>query len=361
MRATAAVLDSPGRRLRLATIEVEPPGPGQVLVRIRACGVCRSDWHVQTTGEAVAVPVILGHEAAGVIETIGEGVRDLSPGDPVLLAWTPSCGRCPFCLRGSWNLCSRLRVSPCDATVREGARPLSRYMGIGGFAELARVAAGQAIPLPRDVALDRVCLIGCGVMTGYGAAVRAGRIRAGDAVAVFGCGGVGLSAVQGAAIAGADPMVAVDVSEAKLAVAARLGATRCVNAAERDPVAVIAEATGGLGADVAIEAVGATEVLAQAMAATRPGGTTVTVGLTALTTELRIAPLWLLLDRTLRGSIYGSACPPLDFPRLAGWYRSGRLRLDELVTGTFPLERVNDALDAFDRGDTIRSVIVVAA
>lgn len=358
-RARAAVLDSIGEPLRLTTIDVQPPGPGEVMVRVRACGVCRSDLHIQKTSEMVTLPAVLGHEAAGVIEQVGDRVDGLSPGDHVIIAWTPSCGQCPFCLRGTPNLCAGLRVSPATGRLSEGGRLLSAYMGVAGFTELTVVGAGQAIKIRDDVPLDRVCLIGCGVMTGYGAAVRAGDIRAGDSVAVFGCGAVGLNAIQVAALAGGDPIIAVDLNEEKLGLARQLGATCGVNAGTHDPIGVIGELTGGLGADVVIEAVGNVNVLAQAMAATRPGGTAVTVGLTEIGAELKMSPLWLVFDRTLRGSIYGSANPRLDFPRLVDWYASKRLHLDELVTASYPLERVNEAFDALDAGTAIRSVIVM--
>ncbi len=359
MRAAAAVLDAPGARLRLTAVDVGAPGPGEVLVRIRACGVCRSDRHVQMTGEALALPAILGHEAAGVVERVGVAVQGLAPGDHVIIAWTPRCGRCRFCLRGAPNLCTRLQVSAATGRLRERGRALNAYMSVAGFCEAAVVGERQPIKVPSEAPLDRVCLIGCGVITGFGAAVRAGAVRAGDAIAVFGCGAVGLSAVQGASIAGADPIIAIDTSAEKLAVARPLGGTHIVNARTDDPVAAVGDATGGFGADVVVEAVGSPEVLLQALAATCPGGRTVTVGLTALDAEVRLSPLWLLLDRTVRGSIYGSANPPLDFPRLVDWYLGGRLRLDELVTATYPLERVNDALEALDDGATIRSVGVM--
>jgi Zn-dependent alcohol dehydrogenase len=357
--ARAAVLDAPGAPLRLATVEVGAPGPGEVLVRVDACGVCRSDRHVQMTGETVTLPAVLGHEAAGVVEEVGDQVEALDPGDHVVLAWTPSCGRCRFCRRGAPNLCVDLVVSPRGGRLGEEGTPLGRYMNVAGFTERTVVGAAQAVKVRRDVDLERVCLLGCGVMTGFGAAVRAGDVRAGQAVVVFGCGAVGLSAIQGAAMAGADPLIAVDMSDEKLAIASRMGATQAVNVRGTDPVAAIGTLTAGVGADVVIEAVGDTEVLTQAMAATSPGGRTVTVGLTDLEAEVRLSPFWLLLDRTLRGSIYGSANPQLDFPRMADWYAAGRLDLDGLVTETFPLERVNEALDALDGGEAIRSVIRV--
>lgn len=359
MRAAAAVLDAPGAQLRQTSVDVEEPAAGEVLVRVRACGVCRSDRHVQMTGEALALPAVLGHEAAGVIEAVGAGVDALVPGDHVLVAWTPTCGRCWFCLRGTPNLCARLQVSTRANRLSEQGKPLQGYMSVAGFSELTVVGQRQAIKIRRDAPLDRVCLIGCGVMTGFGAAVRAGAVRVGDAVAVFGCGAVGLSAIQGASIAGAQSIIAVDVSEHKLTIARRLGASHTVNARTGDPLAAVTDATAGRGADVVIEAVGNPDVLRHAMAATAAGGTTVTVGLTALDAEVRLPPLWLLLDRTLRGSIYGSANPPVDFPRLVEWYMSHRLRLDELVTAIHPLARVNDALDALDDGTSVRGVIVM--
>ncbi len=358
MQCKAAVLDGPGAKLRVAAVDIERPQAGEVLVRVRACGVCRSDRHAQTTGEALSMPAVLGHEAAGVITEVGPAVEELRPGDHVVIAWTPSCGRCRPCRRGAPNLCAGLQVSS-PGRLREGGRQLNRYMSVGGFAEYAVVAAGQAIKIRRDAPLDRVCLIGCGVMTGFGAAVRAGGIRPGHSVAVFGCGAVGLSAIQGAAAAGAHPLIAVDISDDKLAVARRIGATFVVNARRDDAVGRVGTLTGGLGADVVIEAVGNPDVLAQAMAVTAPGGMTVTVGLTSITAEVRFSPLWLLLDRTPRGSIYGSANPALDFPQLADWYMDGRLHLDELVTLTVPLGDVNEALDALDGGSAVRSVIVM--
>jgi S-(hydroxymethyl)glutathione dehydrogenase/alcohol dehydrogenase len=357
MKARAAVLKEVKRPLELEELTVGTLEPDEVLISVHACGVCRSDRNVQMTGEMVTLPVILGHEAAGVVEDVGASVSHLKPGHHVIISQTPSCGVCPACVREKPYLCVGMNPSPGEGRLSLDGKGLNRYMSIGGFAERAVVHQGQAIPIDAGMPLEVACLIGCGVMTGYGAAVRTGGVAPGMTVAVFGCGGVGLSAVMGARLAGAAKVIAVDRVPMKLEIAERVGATHCV--AGEEPVSAVRKLMSG-GVDVAIEAVGATDVMLDAMKATRPGGTTVVVGVPSFDDELRFSPFHLLLDRTLRGSLVGSEHPAHDFPYLVDLYLQGRLPLDDLITGTFPLDEVNIALDALDEGATIRSVILTA-
>ncbi len=357
MKARAVVLEKEKHPVNLEELTVEALEPDDVLIRVHACGVCRSDRNVQMTGEMVTLPIILGHEAAGVVEDVGGSVNSVKPGDHVIISQTPSCGRCPACVRGKPYLCVGMNPSPGGGRLTRNGEELNRYMSIGGFAERVVVHQGQAIKIDARAPFDKVCLIGCGVMTGYGAAVRTAGVVPGMTVAVFGCGGVGLSAVMGARLAGAAKIIAVDTVSAKLEIAERVGATHSITA--EDPVSDIQKLMGG-GVDVAIEAVGTTDAMLKAMKATLPGGTTVVVGVPSFADRLNFSPFHLLMDRTLRGSLVGSEHPPHDFPYLVDLYLQGRLPLDDLVTGTFPLDGVNTALDLLDKNTTIRSVILTA-
>ena len=356
MRTRAAIVENAGAPAVVTSVDVDAPGPGDVLVEVAACGVCRSDRHEQTGQGLVAFPVVLGHEAAGVVLEVGSEVKDVAPGDHVVLSWTPECGGCPSCQREQPAYCVDMQPSPGTGHLARDGAKLNSYMALAGFARHAVVPERAAVKIRDDVPLDVVCTIGCGVMTGYGASVYAGGVGPGDRVLVLGCGGVGLGAIQGARIAGASEIIAVDRHPERLEIAKTVGATTAISAGDSG---ALGSATGE-GVDVAVEAVGRTDVIVEAMAATRSGGTTVTVGLPPLSDQLQLPPLLLLMGRTLKGSVYGDAAPRRDFPKLVDEYASGALRLDELVTARYPLERVNDALEAIEEPGTIRSVITMS-
>lgn len=355
--ARAAIAFERGEALRIEEITVRDPGPGEVRVRIAACGICASDLHVWRTGEGIGFPAVLGHEASGVVERIGTGVTEVSEGQHVLLAWIPRCGICRACRAGRTHLCAAMRTNGDDGSLRLGEKSLGRYMSVAGLSERVVVGERAAIPVTDGLSLRSVCPIGCGVITGFGAATITGNVRWGESVAVFGCGGVGLSAIQGARIAGAGRIIAVDPNRARLELARKLGATDIVSPNEGDPVAAIhAQSSGGV--DLAIESVGSAAVVRQAFDAIAPGGRAVAVGLTSYSEAVSIPLVSLLLDKSLHGSIHGSADPARDFPKLFGLVARGELRLEEMAGPDYPLEEVNDAFEALASGQAVRPRIV---
>jgi Zn-dependent alcohol dehydrogenase len=357
VRARAAVAFERGAPLRIEEIAVRDPGPGEVRVRIAACGICASDLHVWRTGEGIGFPAVLGHEASGVIEAVGPGVTEAAAGDPVVLSWIPRCGTCRACRAGRTHLCAAMRTNAVDGSLSLEGRTLGRYMSVSGLSEQVVVGERSAIPVPADLPLRSVCPVGCGVTTGFGAVVITGAARWGESVAVFGCGGVGLSAVQGARIAGAARIVAVDPNRRRLRLAGELGATDLVSPDDGDPVAAIHALTEG-GVDLAIEAVGNGDAARQAFDALAPGGRGVVVGLPSYTEEIRVPMISLLFDKSLRGSIHGSADPARDFPKLFALARRGELRLEEMAGPDYPLEKVNDAFEALAGGNAVRPRVV---
>jgi Zn-dependent alcohol dehydrogenase len=357
VRARAALAFERGEPLRIEEITVRDPGPGEVRVRIAACGICASDLHVWRTGEGIGFPAVLGHEASGVVEAVGAGVTEVSDGQGVVLAWIPRCGVCRACRSGRTHLCGAMRTDGDDGSLRLGGASLGRYMSIAGLSERVVVGERSAIPVPEGLSLRTVCPVGCGVTTGFGAAAITGGVRWGESVAVFGCGGVGLSAIQGARIAGASRIIAVDPNPARLELARRLGATHVVSPEDGEPVVSIHQLTEG-GVDLAIESVGSAAVVRQAFDATAPGGRAVAVGLTSYTEEVSIPMVALLLDKSLRGSIHGSADPGRDFPKLFDLAARGELRLEEMAGPDYPLEKVNDAFEALASGRAVRPRVV---
>jgi S-(hydroxymethyl)glutathione dehydrogenase / alcohol dehydrogenase len=362
----AAVCHQRDQPLRVEEVTLEGPGPGEVAVRLAASGVCHSDLSAVSGVLPVKLPAILGHEGAGTVEAVGEGVRGLAPGDRVVLSWVTPCGSCFFCRRGQPNLCdvgeriNRTHRMPDGTTrARLGGRELQVVSALGTLAERAVVPAAAAVKLPGDVALDRAALLGCSVMTGVGAVLNTARVAPGSAVAVFGAGGVGLNAVQGAVLAGAERVVAVDTNPQKLALAESFGATHTVDASGRDPVAAVRELTAGRGADYAFEAIGRKATIEQAYAATRRGGTCVVIGIGSREESVALSPFFLpILEKRLVGSWYGGADVHRDFPRLLEFWRQGRLKLDALVTRTYALEEVNEAFSALADGRNARGLVV---
>ena len=368
MGIRAAVLTGLDQPLTIRDdVVVESPRAGEIRVRVAACGVCRSDLSMQDGTLPVPMPVVLGHEASAVVEELGDGVDGFAPGDHVVVSWVPQCGDCYFCQRGQPHLCQAadavlLTGGLLDGTPRlrlDGA-PLFQMCGTGTFSEETVIPAWSAVRIPHDVPLDVAALLGCAVLTGVGAALNTATIRRGDAVAVVGCGGVGLNIVQGARIAGAETIVAVDVNPAKLATAEAFGATHTVDATSVDPANAVRDLTGQRGADVAFEALGLARTIEQTVEMTRRGGQAVFVGIPRLDVMFTLPAMLgiVLQERTIKGCWYGSSDIRRDVPRLIDLYRDGRLRLDELVSRRIDLSEVNRALEALQAGDGTRSVIV---
>ncbi|MDT0382453.1 S-(hydroxymethyl)mycothiol dehydrogenase [Streptomyces sp. DSM 42041] len=342
------------------TITVPDPGPGEALVRVQACGVCHTDLHYRQGGINDDFPFLLGHEAAGVVEAVGDGVEGLAPGDFVVLNWRAVCGQCRACLRGQPWYCFATHNAAQPMTLADGT-PLSPALGIGAFAEKTLVHAGQCTKVDPDASPAAVGLLGCGVMAGIGAALNTGRVGRGMNVAVIGCGGVGSAAVAGSRLAGASRVIAVDVDDRKLEWAKGLGATHTVNGAQTDAVEAIRELTGGFGADVVIEAVGRPETYRQAFYARDLAGTVVLVGVPTPDMSFPDIPLLDVFGRggSLKSSWYGDCLPSRDFPLLVDLYRQGRLDLDAFVSERIALDDVEAAFDRMHRGDVLRSVVIL--
>ncbi|GAA4392437.1 S-(hydroxymethyl)mycothiol dehydrogenase [Actinomadura verrucosospora] len=348
-----------GQPVRIETIVVPDPGPGEAVVDVQACGVCHTDLHYREGGINDEFPFLLGHEAAGVVESVGEGVTEVAPGDFVILNWRAVCGQCRACRRGRPWYCFDTHNAAQKMTLEDGTE-LSPALGIGAFADKTLVAAGQCTKVDPAARPEAAGLLGCGVMAGLGAAINTGGVGRGDSVAVIGCGGVGAAAVLGARLAGAARIIAVDLDERKLATASSLGATHTVNGAEKDVVATVRELTGGFGADVVIDAVGRPETYEQAFNARDLAGTVVLVGVP--TPEMRLElPLLEVFGRggSLKSSWYGDCLPSRDFPMLIDLYLQGRLDLDAFVSETIPLDGVEAAFEKMHRGDVLRSVVVL--
>jgi len=348
-----------GEPVGIETIVIPAPGPGEAVVRIQACGVCHTDLHYREGGINDDFPFLLGHEAAGVVESVGEGVTDLAPGDFVILNWRAVCGQCRACLRGRPWYCFNTHNAKQKMTLLDGTE-LTPALGIGAFAEKTLVAAGQCTKVDPAATPAVAGLLGCGVMAGIGAAINTGAVGRGDSVAVIGCGGVGDAAVVGSWLAGAARIIAVDVDDRKLTTAVSMGATHTVNSKDADPVAAIRELTGGFGADVVIEAVGRPETYQQAFYARDLAGTVVLVGVPTPEMKLEL-PLLDVFGRggALKSSWYGDCLPSRDFPMLIDLHLQGRLPLDKFVTETIELDDVEKAFQRMHHGDVLRSVVVL--
>ncbi len=347
-----------GEPVRVETIVVPDPGPGEALVQVRACGVCHTDLHYREGGINDDFPFLLGHEASGVVEAVGDGVTDVAPGDFVILNWRAVCGQCRACKRGRPWYCFNTHNAAQAMTLKDGTK-LSPALGIGAFAEKTLVHAGQCTKVDPSVRPEVAGLLGCGVMAGLGAAINTGGVGRGDSVAVIGCGGVGCAAIAGANLAGASTIIAVDVDDRKLQTARELGATHSVNSTKTDAVEAIRSLTGGNGADVVVEAVGRPETYEQAFYARDLAGTVVLVGVP--TPDMRLdLPLIDFFARggALKSSWYGDCLPSRDFPILVDLHLQGRLPLDKFVTETIALDGVEEAFEAMHRGDVLRSVVV---
>jgi S-(hydroxymethyl)glutathione dehydrogenase/alcohol dehydrogenase len=357
----AAVLYEYGAPLVIEELELDPPREGELLVRMAASGVCHSDLHTARGIHPTAVPTVLGHEGAGVVEEVGPGVTHVEPGDHVMLTWLPYCGRCRQCRRGRPNRCEE--VAWYDTTLADGTCRLHKdgrrihHYNTSSFAERSVVPAQTAIPVDPDLPLTELALMGCAVMTGVGAALNTAGVRPGDTAVVVGCGGVGLNVVQGCAIGGATTIIAVDIVQSKLELARELGATHAVDAGVEDPIESVRDLTGG-GADYAFEALGSPQTIELALQLTGRGGQAILVGMAPPDARIPVDALTLTVEeRAVRGCWYGSCVPLRDFPILVDLYRSGRLRLDPLITRC-SLEDVNEAFRQIEAGSTARSVIV---
>lgn len=364
-KARAAVLRQTGAPMTIETLDVGPVAPGDVLVRIRAASLCHTDLEAIEGALAVKLPAVLGHEAAGEIAELGDAVNDLAIGDRVVLSWNPHCGRCFYCERGQPILCrpflangpqgfhfdSRPRLS-CDAV------PVHQLMYLGGFSEYCIVPAQSAIRVPATMPFDRAALIGCGVMTGVGAATRIAALRWGDVAMVIGCGAVGLSAVQGCVLAGAGTIIAVDPNPARRQLAQAVGATQACNPA--DAINLARALTDGRGADVVIEAAGVPAGFRLSVEAVRPGGQVVWLGKVAVNDEVAFRWGSLMQEKRITRSSYGGTKPQQDFPLLARAYLDGKLKLDEMISARIGLEQINDGFAALKRGETVRSVVIFA-
>jgi S-(hydroxymethyl)mycothiol dehydrogenase len=348
-----------GAPVTLEEIIVPDPGPGEAVVAVKACGVCHTDLHYREGGINDEFPFLLGHEAAGVVEAVGPGVTSVAPGDFVVLNWRAVCGECRACLRGRPWYCFATHNATQKMTLADGTA-LSPALGIGAFAEKTLVAAGQCTRVDPSARPEAVGLLGCGVMAGLGSAMFTGAVGLGDSVAVFGCGGVGCAAIAGARLAGATTIIAIDLDARKLEIATQFGATDVVDASATDPVAAVQGLTGGNGADVCIEAVGNPKVMEQAFYARDLAGTLVQVGVP--TPEMRIdLPMIDFFGRggALKPSWYGDCLPARDFPVLVDLYLAGRLDLDLFVSETIALDAVEEAFARMQRGEVLRSVVVV--
>jgi S-(hydroxymethyl)glutathione dehydrogenase/alcohol dehydrogenase len=357
----AAVMRANNAPLEIEDVDIDSPGPGEVLVKTVASGICHSDLHVIEGGLPMPPPCVLGHEPAGIVEEIGEGVTDVVPGDHVIGCITSWCGVCKFCTGGRPYLCpTQFAGRPPEAKSRLSANgdPIMQFANLSSFAEKMLVPQRSLVKIRDDMPLDRASLIGCGVTTGLGAALNTVNIPAGASVVIIGCGGVGLSALQGARITGAGKIIAVDAQPWKFDIATKLGATDCVDASKDDPVAAVQALTGG-GADFVFECIGLVPTVQQAVAMTGRGGTTVLVGVVPVTEMVPISAADLTLqEKNITGSYMGSNAFRFDMPKYIEFYLDGRLHLDEMISSRIKIEEVNDALDLMRKGEAARQVIM---
>jgi NDMA-dependent alcohol dehydrogenase len=360
----AAVCYEPNGRLEVVEVEQEGPRAGEARVRVKAAGVCHSDWHIMNGDWQVPLPMVLGHEAAGQVEEVGAGVANVKPGDHVIFSFRAHCGRCLYCSIGRSVLCDghgspRWLLLDGTPRMRRQGQGLNQMARIGTFAERVVCPAEMLVPIRPEMPWPQAALIGCCVPTGWGAVTRCAQVEAGASVAVIGCGGVGLNVVQGARLAGAGRIIAVDLLPNKLEFALEFGATHTINAQREEVVAQIRALTGGRGADYCFDAIGSEATTLQILDAVRPGGTAVIVGMAPMSARAPITPYWMALqEKVLRGTIYGSVRPNVDFPILVDLYLSGRLKLDPLVSRTYRLEEINEGFAALRNGQVARGVVV---
>jgi Zn-dependent alcohol dehydrogenase len=363
MNVKAAVLYEPKKPLVIEDVELGEPKAHEVLVRWKANGVCHSDYHLMSGDVTHPLPVILGHEASGVVERVGPGVESVKPGDHVCSSYIPSCGQCWYCISGQPTMCN-LRDHPrhlmLDGTTRftKNGISLNHYLQVAGFATHSVLMEQSVIPVRKDVPLDVACLVSCGVLAGAGPVFNRAKVPPGATVAVWGCGGVGLNTIQAARMVGAAKVIAVDVMPQKLAWAEEFGATHSVNAAKEDPIAAVKALTSRDGVDFAFELVGTQKTIEQALLATHRGGTCVVVGVCPTGTRISMDPGLFLQQRVLTGTSFGGGHQRTDVPMLLDLYMSGKYKLNELISRRVPLNEINEAYDALLQGEVKRSVVV---
>ena len=358
----AAVMYEVNAPLKIEDVTLDEPQENEILVKLDATGVCHSDLHFMQGDMPMPVPIVPGHEGAGVVEKVGPCVTTVQPGDHVILMVTISCGKCRYCLEGNPTLCAENLPIQMMATLpgggirlHKGDQAIHHLFGLACFAEKVVVHERSAVKIRDDAPMDVVCLLGCGTSTGIGAAINATRAKPGDSIAIFGCGGVGMSAVMGAKLAGAR-VVAVDTLDSKLEKAKELGADYVINATQDDPQLKIPEILGD-GADYAIEFIGKVEVMAQALGCVRNGGLLVIAGMPALADMLTVPAFQFLLGKRITGTVQGDIVAPVDIPRYVDQFMEGKLPIDKLITRTYKLDQINEAFDALKKGEVIRSVI----
>ena len=359
----AAVLFEAKTPLEIVEVDIDTPGPREVLIRTAAVGVCRSDLHFVDGSFPHPMPTVPGHEAAGIVEAVGEGVSSVKPGDHVITFFTVFCGSCEMCITGRPSLCvdpstRRAKDAPPRLKLKDG-RGLAPFLNLSAYAEMMLVHENACVAISKDMPLDRAALIGCAVTTGMGAVTNTAKIPVGATVAVIGCGGVGLSAINGAAIAGAGRIIAVDIQPGKLDLARAFGATDVVNAREVDPVGAVLEMTSG-GVEYSFEALGLKATAEQAYQMLRRSGTATVIGMVPKGQMLEIDPVALLMDRRIQGSNMGSNRFRVDMPRYVDFYMAGRLHLDRMIAGRIALDQINDGFETLRRGELARSVVTFA-
>ncbi|QPC83244.1 Zn-dependent alcohol dehydrogenase [Phototrophicus methaneseepsis] len=361
----AAILTEPNTPFKVVQAELMPPKTGEVQVKIAASGVCHSDWHVVTGDTKHPMPCITGHEGAGVVVAVGEGVNRIKMGDHVTLSWTPDCGECFYCQHGQPNLCETYTEPIWQGVMLDGTprlywngEPVYHYCGLGTFSEYITIPEQSCIPIDKDIPLKVAALVGCAVATGVGAALYTAHVQPGESVAVYGAGGVGLNVIQGAVLAGATTIIAIDTNQEKMLMAKAFGATHTLIAGN-DTVKTIQSLTHGRGADHVFESVGLARLQEEGLEATRPGGKLTLVGLSPMGTPTNLPGAVLTrTEKTVKGSYYGSVSPKRDFPNFLEMYRAGRLKLDELISREYRLDQINEAYADMLSGQVARGIIV---
>lgn len=356
----AAILREVGRPLSIEDVQIGKPGPHEVLIRTVAAGVCHSDLHFMDGTYPFPLPAVLGHESAGVVEQVGSEVRTVKPGDHVITCLSAFCGHCDQCLTGHLSLCASTEMQRGEAEaprLAQGGHALSQYLNLSSFAEQMLIHEHACVAIRRDMPLDRAALIGCAVTTGVGAIIHTAKVQPGETVAVLGCGGVGLAAINGAAIAGAGRIIAVDRLASKLELAKQFGATDLIDSSAGDAVQQIVELTGG-GVHHAIEAVGLKVTAEQAFAMLRRGGTATIIGMIPMGTMLELHGAEFLAEKKIQGSLMGSNRFPVDMPRFVDFYLNGRLNLDAMISRRITLDRIGEGFDELRRGELARSIVM---
>ena len=361
----AAVLFETKGKLSVENVDISEPKKDEVLVKIKASGLCHTDWETMHGYQPVNLPAIIGHEGAGVVEAVGEGVDNVSVGDNVICSWNPNCGICFYCDNGQPILCEVQKKYNSQGVLFDGTtraslngQNLHYYSLVSTHAEYTIIPKQGAVKVRKDFPLDRASLLGCAVMTGYGGAVYAGNIKPETSVVVIGCGAVGLSAIQGARISGASKIIAVDIFDNKLEFAKKVGATHTINSKIDNPIEACLEITDGRGVDCAIESAGHNETIRQTLECSRPGARIVILGKTPYGVEINLPFYTLMGEREIIRTSYGKSHPRIDFPRLANLYMDGKLYLDEMITKTYKLEEIKEGFDALERGELARGLVI---